>query len=271
MVEGKFTFNNLLCELISFNESKLALLEKIINSTENNILHFAIHPIIIGIQTYMEGIKILSKNCNFMAINLLFRSIFESYINIKFISKDNAMVRAIAFLLYDFDKQKEYIEGVIKDFEETGETERINQLSDIKTCRNKIAEILNKKTEITKKLSENYNFNLNEIINSKWETDLFKKAKDVGELSDYRNFYPYLCSFIHLDIMGLKIVYKLINGKIQISIMETEKEIDRTLGAICSYYLKTLIEVYRIFGIYSENEFECFLEKFDFLNKQNCS
>lgn len=71
--------------------------------------------------------------------------------------------------------------------------------------------------------------------------------------------------------MGLKIVYKLINGKIQISIMETEKEIDRTLGAICSYYLKTLIEVYRIFGIYSENEFECFLEKFDFLNKQNCS
>jgi hypothetical protein len=266
MNDNKPSFKKLINELIDFGELKInTILESL--SGIGSLLLENIFVITVGIHTYAKAIEVLAKDDNIAAGNVLLRSIFEGLVNIKYILKDKTQLRAASFELNDLDKQNKFVKGILNGPEDIGLITNKTQLSEIESCKKRLEEIENRKAEIITIFKDTYNIKIQNSEKINWETDVFKKSKEVGLESEYRTIYTYLCGFSHLDATGLKTFFQLGDGKYHINIKKSEDEIESLLGATCSYYLKTLREICVNFNIYSEKEFSQFLDTFKILNK----
>ena len=221
--------------------------------------------ITIGIHAYAKGIRDLAKVCNVAAGNVLLRSIFEGLVNIEYISLDDSQLRAIEFVLYDFKKQKKFVQDIIDSESFVGN----NTLSSLENCEKKLEEINSEKEKYLSIIEKDYSIKIENCDQLKWEKFIWKRVPKDGLLSEYTSIYQYLCSFTHLDATGLKTFFHIGDKKYNIVIEKGNDEVESLLGATCAFYLKTLQEDLTKFNLYSEKELKSFEEVFKILNEKN--
>ncbi|MCL5772316.1 MAG: DUF5677 domain-containing protein [Actinobacteria bacterium] len=246
-------------KLIKFGESKLLKVRLDIAKDDFRLL--TIFTLIGAIHYYAESIMILAKHKKLFTGETLLRSLFEGFLNLKYILLEENEKNAIKYAIKDFTNRKEFTEKW-KSFIEANPkySDYINELSTIEKCDEFINEIeknienIEKKFEVSNKLPDLRS--MAKVIDTKIKDHHFEFA--------YLTFYDYLCDISHVSSKGLKNFFiSYGNGYIFCIGKNDSEEIYKLLIAAYEFYLNTLVIFSDNFKKLSKEELKPYLEFFN--------
>lgn len=248
------------CEkLLKFGESNLLKIKLDIAKDDFRLL--TIFTLIGAIHYYTESILILAKYGKLFAGETLLRSLFEGFLNLKYILLEKNEKNAIKYAIKDFANRKDFTEKW-KSFIEANPkySDYINELSTTEKCDEFINEIekniedIEKKFEVLNKLPDLRG--MAKIIDAKIKDHHFEFA--------YLTFYDYLCDISHVSSKGLKNFFiPHGDGYIFCIGKNDSEEIDKLLIAAYEFYLNTLVIFSNNFKELSKEELKPYLEFFN--------
>ncbi len=251
--KSKINYKNLLSQLQKLHLSKINLIEKILSNSYNLLLE-NLYSISLGIYACVDGVKILALDKNVISGYILLRTIFESWVNIRYISMDNTHKRAAAFTLSDIVYKKKLTKDIMEYFDSSYKFIKNTKFNSIEKCRKSIIDI-EKENEVTNNSLENdYKIDLTNL--KPWNNNTKDKAKSVNLISDYIIIFTILSKYTHLNSTALKTIFNLKSDKPKIEIKKSSKESNLLLGAVFSYYFNSLKDLFKNFDIYKETEFK---------------
>lgn len=255
--------NNLLksCEeLLKFGESNLLKIKLDIAKDDFQLL--TIFTLIGAIHYYTESILILAKYEKLFTGETLLRSLFEGFLNLKYILLEENEKNAIKYAVNDFEARKVFTEKWRRFIEVNPKCDSyFTELSTLEKCdefikrmEKNIAEI-EKKFKVSKKLPD-----LRGMAKA-----IDKKIKDFHFEFMYLTFYDYLSGISHVSSKGLKNFFTPHeNGFIFCIGRNDLQEINKLLIATYEFYLKTLVILSDNFKELSKEELNPYV---DFFNK----
>jgi hypothetical protein len=246
-------------KLIKFGESKLLKVRLDIAKDDFRLL--TIFTLIGAIHYYAESIMILAKHKRLFTGETLLRTLFEGFLNLKYILLEETEKNAIKYAIKDFTNRKDFAEKW-KSFIEVNPkySDYISELSTIEKCDEFIRDIeknidyIEKKFKVLNKLPDLRS--MAKVIDIKIKDHHFEFA--------YLTFYDYLCDISHISSKGLKNFFIPYGDGYMFCIGKNDsEEINKLLIAAYEFYFNTLVIFSNNFKELSKEELNPYLEFFN--------
>jgi len=258
--------NNLLIEL-----------EKLLNFGEVNLLKIdiskhdfklnTIYALIGVIHYHSEAILILSKNGKLFSSEIILRSLFEGFVNLKYILLVNDEKNAIKFTIKNFTDNKEFTKKWKEFIKKTNK--HINFFPELSTAE-KCDEFMEKMEREISNIEEKFGV-LKRFPNCRALSEEIDKIDEnhTFELM-YITIYEYLSGLVHISSKGLKNFFIYNENGYTFNFSRNEpKEIKKVLVAVYEIYLNTLEILNQNFKISNKNELETFKNFFLEIGKKS--
>jgi len=267
--KSNINYKNLLSELQKLHLSKNTLISELLSPpNKSNLRLEVINLISLGIYECIVGVKKLIPCKNVMSSSILLRTIFEGLVNIRFISKYNTPNTAASFVLYDIESSIKAVKKIKYNFNDYIKQFKDGKYNSIDDCKQDISKLNKYKTNFITSLKDNYKINPSDIIS--WtKINIEKRSLEAGLILEYIFVYKNLCDFSHLNMAGLKIIFKLIDNKEILKLKKNNSDPNPMLRASCLYYYISIIEIFKKFKIYNKKDFLEIEDTLNFLDIKN--
>jgi hypothetical protein len=225
-----------------------------INET-NDLELFTILHIGITMNLYFKSLIETLKNKNILSAFMVFRSLVESFINLRYIMKEEQQKRSAVFALDDFKTQIKNVKTFKRLLKKGSNKEDFDsRLGSEEKCDEKLKEIEDEEKFILYRLKEYYGIEIKK--SDKKIPKLYDRAINSGLQDMYEILYRRLCWITHLTPSGLKELTNFENNKYVIKEINIETETKMIIPEAYKIYLQTIKSIMEKFYLNIKQDFK---------------